>query len=52
MVALCLMVEVLSLLLLITAGYSLFNHKLDYITLIGILFGIMSLAILGARMEH
>jgi multidrug transporter EmrE-like cation transporter len=51
MVALCLIVEVLSLLLIIVTGYSLFNHKLDYITMVGILLGIASLGILGTRLE-
>jgi len=51
MVALCLIVEVLSLLLIVVTGYSLFNHQLDYITMVGILLGIASLAILGSRLE-
>jgi len=49
MVALCMMVEVLSLLLLVIAGYSLFEHKLDYITVFGIVLGVASLIILGSR---
>lgn len=51
MVALCLIVEVLSLLLIVVTGYSLFNHKLDYITMVGILLGVASLGILGTRLE-
>jgi len=51
MVALCIIVEVLSLLLLVVTGYSLFNHRLDYITMVGILLGVASLGILGSRLE-
>ena len=51
MVALCLIVEVLSLLLVVLAGYSLFNHQFDYVTMIGVLFGVISLVILSSRLE-